>query len=93
MTIKPLSVKASIAFAVAVAALIGARPLAPAATRHPFRTQMLDGGANETAAVADINRDSRLDIVSGENWFEADLHPTAHRTRGGGPSVDRSTLP
>ena len=31
---------------------------------------MLDGGASETAAVADINRDGRLDIVSGENWYE-----------------------
>ena len=32
----------------------------------PFKPQMLDGGASETAAVADINRDGRLDIVSGE---------------------------
>ena len=32
---------------------------------------MLDGGASETAAVADINKDGRLDIVSGENWYEA----------------------
>jgi hypothetical protein len=31
---------------------------------------MIDGGASETAAVADINRDGRLDIVSGENWYE-----------------------
>ena len=37
----------------------------------PFRIRMLDGGASETAAVADINRDGRLDIVSGENWYEA----------------------
>jgi hypothetical protein len=36
----------------------------------PFRIRMLDGGASETAAVADINRDGRLDIVSGENWYE-----------------------
>jgi hypothetical protein len=39
---------------------------------------MLDGGANESAAVADINRDGRLDVVSGENWYEAPLwtkHP------------------
>ena len=32
---------------------------------------MIDGGASETATVADINRDGRLDIVSGENWYEA----------------------
>lgn len=72
MTVKPLPVKASLFLVVAVAALIGARPLgAPRPPDIPFRTQMLDGGANETAAVADINRDGRLDIVSGENWYEA----------------------
>ena len=31
---------------------------------------MLDNGASETAAVADVNKDGRLDIVSGENWYE-----------------------
>ena len=36
-----------------------------------FRKHTLDVGANESAAVADINHDGRLDIVSGENWFEA----------------------
>ena len=36
----------------------------------PFRIRMLDGGASETAAVADINRDGHPDIVSGENWYE-----------------------
>ena len=36
----------------------------------PFKIHMLDSGANETAAVADINQDGRLDIVSGENWYE-----------------------
>ena len=36
----------------------------------PFWIRMLDGGASETAAVADINRDGRPDIVSGENWYE-----------------------
>ena len=45
-----------------------------AATRSPdirFRTSMLDPGAAESAAVADINRDGRLDIVSGDSWYEA----------------------
>jgi VCBS repeat protein len=37
----------------------------------PFRAVMIDNGASETAAVADINHDGRLDIVSGENWYEA----------------------
>lgn len=36
-----------------------------------FQIRPLDPGASETAAVADINRDGRLDIVSGENWYEA----------------------
>jgi hypothetical protein len=36
----------------------------------PFSIRMLDGGASETAAVADVNHDGRLDIVSGENWYE-----------------------
>src|SRR3954469_367290 len=37
----------------------------------PFRPLMIDNGASETAAVADINQDGRLDIVSGETWYEA----------------------
>ena len=41
---------------------------------------MLDGGASETAAIADINRDGRLDIVSGESWYEAPAW-RAHRYR------------
>ena len=88
MTIKPLSVKASLSFAVAVAALIGARPLgAPRPPDIPFRTQMLDGGANETAAVADINKDGRLDIVSGENWYEAPTSTPPRTERAAGAPV------
>jgi hypothetical protein len=37
----------------------------------PFRIHTIDLGASETAAVADINQDGRLDIVSGEFWYEA----------------------
>jgi hypothetical protein len=37
----------------------------------PFRIHAIDLGASETAAVADFNRDGRLDILSGENWYEA----------------------
>jgi hypothetical protein len=36
----------------------------------PFRKQTIDLGRSETVTVADINRDGRLDIISGENWFE-----------------------
>lgn len=37
----------------------------------PFEKHTIDLGAAETCALADINGDGRLDIVSGENWFEA----------------------
>lgn len=37
----------------------------------PFRSHLLDNGASETAAVADVNKDGRLDIISGEHWYEA----------------------
>ena len=46
----------------------------------PFRTQMIDGGANETAAVADVNKDGRLDIISGDAWYEAPAW-TKHKLR------------
>ncbi len=36
-----------------------------------FERQMIDAGSSETAAVADINGDGKLDIISGENWYEA----------------------
>jgi hypothetical protein len=48
--------------------------LSPSPTRSPdipFRSLMIDNGASETAAVADINKDGKLDIISGENWYEA----------------------
>jgi len=36
-----------------------------------FQPMLIDQGASETAAVADINQDGRLDIISGEAWYEA----------------------
>lgn len=45
-----------------------------------FDTHRIDAGASETAAVADINRDGRLDIVSGEYWYQAPGW-TKHRFR------------
>src|SRR5262245_23194619 len=45
-----------------------------------FRIQQIDPGASETAAVADINRDGRLDIISGEYWYQAPSW-TKHRFR------------
>ena len=47
-----------------------------ATSRSPdihFRIHPIDPGASETAAVADINRDGRLDIVSGDAWYAAPL--------------------
>lgn len=35
-----------------------------------FRKHTLDLGCSETVTVADINRDGRLDVVSGENRYE-----------------------
>lgn len=40
----------------------------------PFRKQTVDLGRSESVTVADINHDGRLDIVSGENWFEQAPH-------------------
>ena len=37
----------------------------------PFLKHTIDLGANEACAWADVNGDGKLDIVSGENWFEA----------------------
>src|SRR5258708_34599782 len=37
----------------------------------PFTKTMIDGGAAETVAFADVNHDGKLDIVAGEYWFEA----------------------
>jgi hypothetical protein len=55
-----------LAFFVAVAALAATRP-----ADIPFEKITLDLGANESCAVADINGDGKLDVVSGENWYEA----------------------
>jgi hypothetical protein len=45
-----------------------------------FDKVMIDAGASEPAAFADINRDGKLDLVSGEFWYEAP-NWTPHRFR------------
>lgn len=46
----------------------------------PFAVHAVDPGASETAAVVDVNRDGRLDIVSGEHWYQGPSW-TRHRFR------------
>lgn len=56
---------------------------APPRGRPPeilFEKRTLDLGANETCVFADLNGDGRLDIVSGENWYEAP-HWVRHKFR------------
>ena len=36
-----------------------------------FERHVIDLGRNEACAVADINGDGKLDIISGENWYSA----------------------
>ena len=50
----------------AAAAFVVTRP-----PEIPFEKRTLDLGASESAAIADINGDGKLDVVSGENWYEA----------------------
>jgi FG-GAP-like repeat/FG-GAP repeat len=51
---------------IGLAAFVQTRP-----PEIPFEKRTLDLGSSESAAVADINGDGKLDIVSGENWYEA----------------------
>ena len=36
----------------------------------PFQKHTIDLGFSESCAVADVNQDGRLDIISGESWYE-----------------------
>jgi hypothetical protein len=46
-----------------------------------FKVQMIDPGFSESVAVADFNKDGRLDILSAEFWYEAPAS-TAPRATG-----------
>jgi hypothetical protein len=46
----------------------------------PFEKHTIDLGASEAVAVADINGDGKLDIISGENWYQAPTW-TKHKFR------------
>jgi hypothetical protein len=45
-----------------------------------FRVRAIDPGYNETAALADLNKDGKPDIISGDSWYEAPEW-TKHRLR------------
>jgi VCBS repeat protein len=59
--------KAAAALVTVLSALALAGPRPPDVN---FVAHTIDSGASETAAVADINHDGKLDIVSGEFWYE-----------------------
>ena len=46
----------------------------------PFVVHQIDNGASETASVFDVDGDRRLDIVSGDFWYQAPAW-TPHRFR------------
>jgi len=66
------------AFLGAAAVLFGYQVSRP--DEIPFEKHTLDLGSSESATIADINGDGKLDIVSGENWYEAP-HWTKHHFR------------
>ena len=43
-----------------------------------FRVKMIDPGATETTAIADVNKDGLPDIISGDSWYEAPLWKKHH---------------
>jgi hypothetical protein len=49
----------------------GQAPPADPARAIEFRQQRIDDGQSEAAALADLNGDGALDIISSESWYEA----------------------
>ena len=52
---------------------IAGRARAQGSEEIPFYKHTIDLGQSEAAEVADVNQDGRLDIISGENWYEQTL--------------------
>jgi hypothetical protein len=63
LLVAPLAMVLSLPFVAGLARAQGSDEI-------PFRKHTLDLGPSETVDVADMNLDGRLDIISGENWFE-----------------------
>jgi len=83
----PLTLGASLVFAVFSSAQ------QPASS---FKVRAIDAIQSETAAVADLNNDRRLDIISAESWYEAPnwvKHPLRSINRASGYVDDFSDLP
>jgi hypothetical protein len=61
--------------AILLLAALTVQTSAPAPSSRPpdiaFRVQMIDPGFSESVAVADFNRDGRLDILSAGHWYQA----------------------
>lgn len=49
---------------------VSTRVSAQGSEEIPFYKHTIDLGQSEAAEVADVNHDGKLDIISGENWFE-----------------------
>ncbi len=64
----PVQFLAAMSWVCLAAITLGAAPRLPDIA---YRLHLLDPGANETAAIADLNRDGKPDIISGERWYEA----------------------
>lgn len=55
---------------VLVALLWASHASAQGSQEIPFYKHTIDLGQSEAAEVADVNLDGKLDIISGENWYE-----------------------
>ncbi|HLY62276.1 MAG TPA: VCBS repeat-containing protein [Terriglobia bacterium] len=62
----------SVAFLILVCCLFwnSGRVSAQGSEEIPFYKHTIDLGQSEAAEVADVNQDGKLDIISGENWYE-----------------------
>ena len=49
---------------------LGNRSYAQGSAEIPFYKHTIDLEQSEAAEVADVNQDGKLDIISGENWYE-----------------------